>query len=212
MRSGRVPGRPWVLLCSAALFVCLAGWLLTPPPPGPVPAPVTAEPQTSGPDSPGRTSGPGAASPQAAATSARSAGPGTATSPPIPKTATAVSRVDAAVQSHLERSWPADLPKATALRLVRDGEAVLGADATGEGRDRWPTVFGTAPPGAGDFSRLRIQAAIARRDGSSRQAVVHLVWAGADPGGSYAEMRVTDIYFTLTSTKGHSVWTPQPLR
>ncbi|MFD5722665.1 hypothetical protein [Streptomyces sp. NPDC127036] len=118
------------------------------------------------------------------------------------------------MQSHLERSWPADLPKATALRLVRDGEALLRADATGAGRGRWPTVFGTAQAGAGAgaFSRLRIQGAIARRDGSSRQAVVHLVWAGADPGGSYAENRVTDLYFTRTSTKGHSVWTPQPLR
>ena len=175
-------------------------------------APVTAEPQASGPDSPGQTRAAAPDSPQVSATAARSAGPDAASSASSPSRTTAASRVDAAVQSHLERSWPADLPAATALRLVRDGEAVLRADATGGGRDRWPTVFGTSRAGAGEFSRLRIQAAIARRDGSSRQAVVHLLWAGADPGGSYAENRVTDLYFTLTSTEGHSVWTPQPLR
>lgn len=212
MRSGRLPGHPWVLLLCAALFVCLAGWLLTPIPPVAAPARASAEPRSSGPGSSGRARAPGPDSPPVAATSAHPTGPGAATSAPSPKRATAPSRVDAAVQRHLERSWPADLPQATALRLVRDGEAVLRADATGAGRDRWPTVFASSRAGAGEFSRLRIQGAIARRDGNSRQAVVHLVWAGADPGGSYAENRVTDIYFTRTSTKGHSVWTPQPLR
>ncbi|MEV5786241.1 hypothetical protein AB0L42_35390 [Streptomyces sp. NPDC052287] len=210
MRSGRVSGRPWWLLCCAALFVCLAGWLLTPRSPVSAPAPTTAQPQASGPDSPGQTRLAAPASPQA--TAAPSASTAAASSAPSPAREVPTSRVDAAVQSHLEQSWPKDLPTATALRLVRDGEAVLHADATGSGRDRWPTAFGTSRPGAGEFTRLRVQAAIARRDGSSRQAVVHLVWAGTDPGGSYAENRVTDIYFTLTSTKGHSVWTPQPLR
>ncbi|MFD5814707.1 hypothetical protein [Streptomyces sp. NPDC127038] len=95
---------------------------------------------------------------------------------------------------------------------MRAGEAVLRADATGVGRSHWPTVFGSGPkPAAAPFSRLHVQAAIARRDGSSRQAVVHLIWAAADLGGSYAAGRVTDIYFTRVSTKGGPAWTPLPL-
>ncbi|WP_406834845.1 hypothetical protein ACICHK_00265 [Streptomyces sp. AHU1] len=135
-----------------------------------------------------------------------------ASSPHAAKTSPETVRVDAALQRHLERSWPADLPPTTARFLVRDAKAVLAADATGVGRGRWPTVFGAGQdPVVASFSRVRVQAAVARRDGSARQAVVHLVWAAADAGGSYAQGRIADVYFTLTSTEGHPVWTPQSL-
>ncbi|MFH8491919.1 hypothetical protein ACH4F9_41270, partial [Streptomyces longisporoflavus] len=104
------------------------------------------------------------------------------------------------------------LPQAQEQQLRRDGAALLRADATGIGRDRFPTVFGNQPDTAvaPAFSRLRIQAAIARKnkDGAAGRAVVHLVWAGADRGGTYTDNRITDLYFRRT--KGDGPWTPLP--
>ncbi|MGW7647277.1 hypothetical protein [Streptomyces bobili] len=121
---------------------------------------------------------------------------------------------DAAIQASLEDAWPADLAADDERELLAAGRDLLRADATGIGRARWPAFFGDpgqaiAPAFA--TSRLRIQAAIARRDGSPNKAVVHLVWAGTDRGGTYTDRRITDWYFTRTSTKGASTWTPQPL-
>ncbi|MFF4137463.1 hypothetical protein ACFY1B_39595 [Streptomyces mirabilis] len=118
---------------------------------------------------------------------------------------------DRAIQEALEAAWPADLPPGDARQLLVMGRSLLRADATGAGRGRWPTVFtaeGRALAPA--FARFRIQAAIARRDSGGGRAVVHLVWAGADRGGTYTDGRITDWYFARTSTKGASTWTPQP--
>jgi hypothetical protein len=121
---------------------------------------------------------------------------------------------DAAVQRSLERAWPADLPVGDERQLLIAGRALLRADATGVGRSHWPDVF----PGSGQAvapvfatARFRIQAAIARRDGSPGKAVVHLVWAGTDRGGTFTDLRITDLHFTrTTSKKGAATWTPQP--
>ncbi|MGV9349323.1 hypothetical protein ACWDSD_31915 [Streptomyces spiralis] len=121
---------------------------------------------------------------------------------------------DAAIQKALEAAWPADLPPDDERRLLAAGRALLRADATGIGRAKWPGVF----PDAGQHlapafatARFRIQAAIARRDDADDQAVVHLVWAGADRGGTFTDGRIADWHFTRsTSKKGASTWTPQP--
>ncbi|MFD5572960.1 hypothetical protein [Streptomyces cadmiisoli] len=121
---------------------------------------------------------------------------------------------DAAIQKALEVGWPPDLPSGDARELLAAGRDLLRADATGIGRAHWPAVFpasrqGLAPAFA--TARFRIQAAIARRDGSSDKAVVHLVWAGTDRGGTFTDGRITDWHFTRTTTlKGASTWTPQP--
>jgi hypothetical protein len=121
---------------------------------------------------------------------------------------------DRAIQRSLETAWPADLPAADERALLGAGRALLRADATGAGRAKWPTVFpdsgqGLAPAFA--TTHFRIQAAIARRDGSPDKAVVHLVWAGMDRGGTFTDLRITDWHFTrTTSTKGAATWTPQP--
>ena len=120
---------------------------------------------------------------------------------------------DRAVQQNLEAAWPADLPAADEKQLLTAGRALLRADATGLGRARWPTVFpdsgGSVAP-AFATARFRIQAAIARRDGSPDKALVHLVWAGTDRGGSFIDLRITDWHFTRTVKKGAATWTPQP--
>jgi hypothetical protein len=36
------------------------------------------------------------------------------------------------------------------------------------------------------------------------------VWAGADRGGTYTDLRITDWHFTRTIKKGSVTWTPQP--
>jgi len=120
---------------------------------------------------------------------------------------------DRAAQQSLEAAWPSDLPAADERQLLTAGRALLRADATGVGRTKWPDVFpdsdqAVAPAFA--TVRFRIQAAIARRDGSPDKAVVHLVWAGTDRGGTYTDLRITDLFFTRTIKKGEPTWTPQP--
>ncbi|MFE1840708.1 hypothetical protein [Streptomyces sviceus] len=119
---------------------------------------------------------------------------------------------DRAIQEALESAWPADLPAADERELLATGRALLRADATGVDRAQWPHLFsgsgqGLAPAFA--TGRFRIQAAIARRDGSPDKAVVHLVWAGMDRGGTFTDLRITDWFFTRTTTKGAGTWTPQ---
>ncbi|MGX1915322.1 hypothetical protein ACWIID_41900 [Streptomyces phaeochromogenes] len=120
---------------------------------------------------------------------------------------------DRAVQQSLEAAWPSDLPAADARQLLTAGRALLRADATGVGRTKWPDIFpdsdqAVAPAFA--TARFRIQAAIARRDGRPNKAVVHLVWAGTDRGGTYTDLRITDLFLTRTLKKGEPTWTPQP--
>ncbi|MFD5755041.1 hypothetical protein ACFWIZ_07260 [Streptomyces sp. NPDC127044] len=118
---------------------------------------------------------------------------------------------DRAIQEALEAAWPADLPPGDARQLLAMGRSLLRADATGAGRRRWPTVFtadGRAVPRG--FARFRTQAASARRAGGGGRAVVHLVWAGADRGGTYTDGRITDWRFTHTTRKGSPTWTPLP--
>ncbi|MFF7550807.1 hypothetical protein ACFZCU_45450 [Streptomyces canus] len=120
---------------------------------------------------------------------------------------------DPAVQRNLEAAWPADLPSHDERELLAAGRSLLRADATGVGRAKWPQVFhdsGQAVAPAFATARFRIQAAIARRDGSPDKAVVHLVWAGMDRGGTFTDLRITDWFFTRTFQKGAATWTPQP--
>jgi hypothetical protein len=120
---------------------------------------------------------------------------------------------DAAIQQNLEAAWPADLTSHDERELLAAGRALLRADATGVGRTKWPKVFpdaGRAVAPAFATTRFRIQAAIARRDGSPDRAVVHLVWAGMDRGGTFTDLRITDWFFTRTIRKGAVTWTVQP--
>ncbi|MFJ3338649.1 hypothetical protein [Streptomyces sp. NPDC086766] len=120
---------------------------------------------------------------------------------------------DEAIQRSLDTAWPADLPATDERWLLAAGCALLRADATGVGRDRWPTVFGgrrRAAAPAFKPSGLRIQAAVARQDGSPNRAVVHLVWAAVDHGGTPTDGRVTDLHFTRTR-KGEPPWIARPL-
>ncbi|MFF1276976.1 hypothetical protein ACFVZC_26735 [Streptomyces marokkonensis] len=123
---------------------------------------------------------------------------------------------DRAIQQALDTAWPADLDAVDERQLLAAGQALLRADATGVGRDRWPAYFdspgqGVAPAFA--TARFRIQAAIARRAGHPDRAVVHLVWAGTDRGGTHTDGRITDLHFTRTTPthkKGGPAWIPQP--
>ncbi|MEY9988028.1 hypothetical protein ABIE67_000060 [Streptomyces sp. V4I8] len=120
---------------------------------------------------------------------------------------------DPAIQRNLEAAWPADLPAGDEQELLSSGRALLRADATGVGHAKWPEAFpdsGQAVAPAFATARFRIQAAIARRDGSPDKAVVHLVWAGMDRGGTFTDLRITDWFFTRTIKKGAATWTPQP--
>ena len=157
------------------------------------------------------------------ASAAAATGKPAATAPPPASTPSAVESAlaphgegvagDGAVQRNLVAAWPADLPAAAERELLSAGRALLRADATGIGRTTWPDVFpesdrALAPAFA--TARFRIQAAIARRNGSPEKAVVHLVWAGTDRGGTFTDLRITDWHFTRTIKKGATTWIPQP--
>ncbi|CAM5516991.1 hypothetical protein STENM223S_03211 [Streptomyces tendae] len=124
---------------------------------------------------------------------------------------------DRAIQQNLDTAWPADLDAVDERQLLAAGRALLRADATGAGRDRWPAYFGAArqgvAPPAFATARFRIQAAVARRDGALDRAVVHLVWAGTDRGGTHTDGRITELHFTRTAStnkEGEPTWIPQP--
>lgn len=87
---------------------------------------------------------------------------------------------DATVQYLLEQSSPSDLPTAEEHLLELLGRQVWLADVTGIGRSRWPRYFDAAD--SSGYTAVRIQAAIARADGTER-ATVTLLWAGTSPGG-----------------------------
>ncbi|NEB78973.1 hypothetical protein G3I40_27690 [Streptomyces sp. SID14478] len=120
---------------------------------------------------------------------------------------------DRAIQQLLEQSWPADLSAAQAKQLLDTAAKVLRADATGLGQDAFPSAFPSAAHSGAvspAFTRIRIQAAIARQDPARPgQTLAHLVWAAADRGGTYTDGRLADIPFTHR-TGDATAWTPLP--
>lgn len=208
---GSASGTPWLLLaCTLVLAAC--GYLLLNHGQGQATQPSTTDAARPAPGTPSKTAAP----------LSEPATPGTPHPPashspaPTPSDAIAPPRsegraADAPIQRLLEQAWPADLPAAQEQQLRRDGALLLRADTTGVGRERFPQVFGDRPTQqvAPAFSRLRIQAAIARKDGrGGDRAVVHLVWAAADRGGTYTDGHISDLYFHRP--KGHGPWTALP--
>ncbi|MFD5805886.1 hypothetical protein [Streptomyces sp. NPDC127020] len=122
---------------------------------------------------------------------------------------------DRAIQQALDAAWPADLNAVDERQLLTAGRALLCADATGVARGRWPAYFARQKTLAPAFAtaRFRVQAAIARQDGAVDRAVVHLVWAGTDRGGTHTDGRITDLHFTRTiptHKEEEPAWIPQP--
>lgn len=198
-----------LVIATVLLAVCGLGLLTVPHGRGPSGSPKAPDPSALVPRSP-------AASPTKG--SAANAVPAPAHAASNPTRGAAVSALpphgegvagDRAIQEALDAAWPADLPPGDARQLLAMGRSLLRADATGAGRGRWPTVFTAEGQAlAPAFDRFRIQAAIARRAGGGGRAVVHLVWAGADRGGTYTDGRITDWRFTHITRKGSPTWTP----
>ncbi|WP_205523209.1 hypothetical protein [Streptomyces sp. RLB3-17] len=205
---------PRLLLIVTVVLVVAGVILLTVPQTAGAPA-VSAPPRATAPTARPTGTAPGSRTAQASAlaqATASTASTHSASSSALPPHGEGVAG-DAAIQKSLEDAWPADVAADDEQKLLAAGRGLLRADATGVGRAKWPALFGDpdqaiAPAFA--TARFRIQAAVARRDGSPDKAVVHLVWAGADRGGTYTDRRITDWYFARTSTKGASTWTPQP--
>ncbi|MEU5632093.1 hypothetical protein ACH47C_23280 [Streptomyces rishiriensis] len=208
------PRSPRLLVLSTALLAVIGVALLGMPhgqqPPAPaasLPSHATTNPSPAAPITP-TTDAPAVGTP-ASTSAASTPAAGQSALPPHGEGTAG----DAAIQKALEAAWPPDLPSGDARELLTAGRELLRADATAIGRAHWPAVFrasrqGLAPAFA--TARFRIQAAIARRDGSPDKAVVHLVWAGTDRGGTFTDGRITDCHFTRTTKKGASTWTPQP--
>ncbi|MFE9769761.1 hypothetical protein ACFYPC_35455 [Streptomyces sp. NPDC005808] len=209
------PTRSPRLLLIATVFLVVAGVVLLTMPHAPSGPASSVAPRATDSTSVPSAAAPSGRSPQTGAPASATAA--TATAEPIGASALPPHGEgiagDAAIQKSLENAWPADLSAADEHTLLAAGRGILRADATGIGRTTWPALFGDpdqAISPAFATARFRIQAAIARSDGSPDKAVVHLVWAGTDRGGTYTDRRITDWYFTRTSTKGATTWTPQP--
>ncbi|MFF3617260.1 hypothetical protein [Streptomyces sp. NPDC002580] len=203
---------PRLLLIATAVLVLAGVVLLTVPPAPSSHAPATPRAAASASAAPATTPGRRGVQSGAHASATASATPAkTADVLVLPPHGEGIAG-DAAVQKSLKDAWPADLSGIDEHTLLAAGRGLLRADATGIGRARWPALFGgpdqaIAPAFA--TAGFRIQAAIARSDGSPDKAVVHLVWAGTDRGGTYTDRRITDWHFTRTTLKGGSTWTPQ---
>ncbi|SNT33106.1 hypothetical protein [Actinacidiphila glaucinigra] len=127
--------------------------------------------------------------------------PGTGSALPPPG---AEPEADPLVQHGLDQARVEGLTPATARHLVALAKAIWTADVTGAGRDRWPGYF-TDPVPQAVYTRFRIQAAVADRDTARpKAAVVRLVWAGADPAGTFLDGRTA----TIRLTKKGASWTP----
>ncbi|MFD9725957.1 hypothetical protein [Streptomyces sp. NPDC059072] len=90
----------------------------------------------------------------------------------------------------MDATSPADLPAADEALLLRAGRTAWLAET-------------------GRYTQVRIQAATARRDTTrdadgSEGAVVRLVWAGADPAGTFLDGRPAAVHFTRN---GDGTWT-----
>ncbi|MFE3412425.1 hypothetical protein ACFXMT_30165 [Streptomyces mirabilis] len=214
MTASAAPRSPRMLLITTLLLAVAGMVLLAVPhePSAPLPSAVRPTPagtsyrSTAVPGTGSAESGTPAAAPAGAATNGSTSVPG------LPPHGEGVAG-DRVIQRALEAAWPADLAGRDERQLLAAGRDLLRADATGVGRAGWPTVFGDPDQAivpAFASSRFRIQAAVARRDGRVDRAVVHLVWAGADRGGTYTDGRITDFYFIRSFRKGNFAWTPQP--
>ncbi|MEV7643362.1 hypothetical protein AB0O32_25850 [Streptomyces rubiginosohelvolus] len=116
-------------------------------------------------------------------------------------------RADPVVQRALDDAVPADLPSGVADEVAELGKEVWLAEVTGRGRDRWPGYFADRGARTAVYTRVRVQAAIGRKDPAGPGAVVHLVWAGAGPAGTFMDGRTATVRFIRDERSG--TWTPQ---
>ncbi|MFE9846531.1 hypothetical protein [Streptomyces goshikiensis] len=88
---------------------------------------------------------------------------------------------DPLIQEVVDKASPRDLQPADEALLLRQGRAAWMEETT-------------------RYTRVRIQAVTARRntdgDGGPGRAVVRLVWAGADPAGTFLDGRPGSVHFT----------------
>ncbi|MEU2462076.1 hypothetical protein ABZ604_31405 [Streptomyces sp. NPDC012473] len=156
-------------------------------------SPAPAEPSwTPGPVEPAEPTAPPASSPPAVPDDGALPEPG------------AGPRADPLVQRALEQAIAPDLAPAEEAELAMLGRRVWMAEVTGAGRVAWPAYFPDADM-ASRYSRVRIQGLIARADPDHRSdAVVHLVWAGADPSGTFLDGRTATVRFARRG----SAWMP----
>ncbi|MGW1521444.1 hypothetical protein [Streptomyces sp. NPDC002287] len=92
---------------------------------------------------------------------------------------------DPIIQQALDQASPPDLPPDDERQLLELGRQAWTAETAG-------------------YTQVRVQAATARRDtaatgGGERtqvQAVVRLVWAGADPAGTFLDGRTATLHYT----------------
>ncbi|MGV9268113.1 hypothetical protein ACWDRR_26010 [Kitasatospora sp. NPDC003701] len=116
---------------------------------------------------------------------------------------------DAAIQAALNAQRASDLPAETAQQLSALARDVWTAEATGEGRQRWPDYF-PAVQGVGGrpyfYTGFRVQATIAHTaKGDPEHAAVDLLWAGTSPTGEYGDHRPALVTFTLVN----GTWEPR---
>ncbi|WP_053687198.1 hypothetical protein [Streptomyces sp. IGB124] len=127
---------------------------------------------------------PAAATPTATAPSPADATRGGAAPSELPPPGSGPA-ADPLIQQALDRASRPDLPLADELELVTAGRAAWLAETV-------------------RYTQVRIQAATARRAADPSGAVVRLVWAGADPAGTYLDGRTAALHYIRN---GEGSWT-----
>ncbi|WP_051774634.1 hypothetical protein [Streptomyces sp. NRRL S-237] len=146
------------------------------------PGPTAPDPD---PDRPASSGASATASPTATAPSPTDATPGgaaPASELPPPGEGPAA---DPLIQQALDRASRSDLPPADEQHLVTAGRAAWLAETV-------------------RYTQVRIQATTARREPDRDGAVVRLVWAGADPAGTYLDGRTAALHYIRI---GEGSWT-----
>ncbi|MFE9933552.1 hypothetical protein [Streptomyces sp. NPDC005533] len=179
------------LLAASVLLASTGIWMLST-----ALTPTTIE-QTRGPqgfvaptDRPGPTTA-APTRPAAAGASASDVSPRAVTTTDSPRPASELPppgsgpAADPLIQRALDRAGPPDLPPADEQHLVTAGRAAWLAETV-------------------RYTRVRIQAATARRAPERDGAVVRLVWAGADPAGTYLDGRTAALHYVRD---GEGSWT-----
>lgn len=187
------------LLAAATALACAGTFLLhlsmRPQDETPARRPAPTAVRTAAPDTPAGTSpaaavgtvpapvGTASASPTISLTAAATLGkaPPAAAASELPHPGSGEA-ADPLIQEVVDKASSRDLPPADEALLLRQGRAVWLEEAA-------------------RYTRVRIQAVTARRDttagdGGPGRAVVRLVWAGADPAGTFLDGRPGSVHFT----------------
>ncbi|MEV7775408.1 hypothetical protein [Kitasatospora sp. NPDC086791] len=163
-------------------------------PPSAEPPPSLTAPSTTPPDSTTSTS----ASPPASAPAPTAAPTASQVMPSGAFAAGDGPAADPAIEAQFQADHPSDLSPQDAAQVRALTVQVWMAETTGQGRDHWPAYFPPTQVPLRAYTQVRVQAVSAHTSGE--RLIVQLLWAGADPSGTYQDRRPAILSLARTAT------------